>query len=160
MRKTLQLAANEFEVEPSADAVVVDGTEIPVSAKQVRAGEWSVVAGGNQILVRLHQGSRGLVATVPSGTYTAELVDPRRYRPAGAGGVAGGANEICAPMPGKIVDLLVAEGDAVESGQAVAVVEAMKMQNDVRARQAGTVAQVRVSEGDSVTAHQVLVVLS
>ncbi len=59
-------------------------------------------------------------------------------------------------MPGKVVAVLVPAGTAVERGQGVLVVEAMKMQNEVKAAKAGVVAEVRVSVGDTVNAGQVL----
>ncbi|MCC7537970.1 MAG: hypothetical protein IT379_17220 [Deltaproteobacteria bacterium] len=62
-------------------------------------------------------------------------------------------------MHGRVVKLLVASGDAVAAGQAVAVVEAMKMENEIRSRGAGRVREVRVSAGDAVEVKTVLVVL-
>ena len=57
---------------------------------------------------------------------------------------------IISPLPGTIIELLVKPGDRVESGQAVAVLEAMKMENEIQAEYSGTVTSVNVSEGDSV----------
>jgi biotin carboxyl carrier protein len=62
-------------------------------------------------------------------------------------------------MPGRVVKVLVRPGDAVAARQPVVVVEAMKMENELRAPRAGTVAEVRVNEGVSVEANAVLVVL-
>lgn len=71
----------------------------------------------------------------------------------------GGPQRVTAPMPGKIVKLLVKPGDKVQPRQGVVVVEAMKMENELRAPRAGIVAEVRVAEGASVEANTVLVVL-
>ena len=62
-------------------------------------------------------------------------------------------------MPGKIVRVLVSEGDAVEAGQGVIVVEAMKMQNEVRSPKAGVVVKVAVAEGATVFAGEVLAIV-
>jgi len=62
-------------------------------------------------------------------------------------------------MQGTIIEVLVAVGDAVESGQAMCVLEAMKMENQVDAERAGTVTEVRVAPGDNVSAGDILVVL-
>ena len=62
-------------------------------------------------------------------------------------------------MPGRIVKVLVAAGDAVTAGQPLLVMEAMKMENEIRAPKAGTVADLRVAEGASVDAHAVLLLL-
>jgi biotin carboxyl carrier protein len=66
---------------------------------------------------------------------------------------------VIAPMPGRIVKVLVKAGDRVARGQGLVVVEAMKMENELRAPREGTVAAVRVSEGMSVEASAVLVVV-
>lgn len=73
---------------------------------------------------------------------------------------AEGPQRVTAPMPGKIVKLLVKPGDRVEPRQGVVVVEAMKMENELRARAAGTVSEVRVTEGASVEAGAILVILA
>ena len=74
-------------------------------------------------------------------------------------GDAAGPQRVAAPMPGKIVKLLVKPGDRVEPLQGLVVVEAMKMENELRARAAGTVTEVRVAEGSSVEAGAILVIL-
>jgi geranyl-CoA carboxylase alpha subunit len=82
------------------------------------------------------------------------------YEPRAAGGASGAAdNELRAPMNGKIVAVLVAEGDAVEKGQRLVVVEAMKMQHELTAGASGTVARVPIKTGDQVATRQVLVEL-
>jgi acetyl/propionyl-CoA carboxylase alpha subunit len=88
-----------------------------------------------------------------------EVFDPRDLR-AGAGARANhGRQEVAAPMPGKIVRVLVSAGDAVEEGQGLVVVEAMKMQNEMKSPKAGRVAEVRTSAGSTVAAGDVLVVI-
>jgi acetyl-CoA/propionyl-CoA carboxylase biotin carboxyl carrier protein len=82
-----------------------------------------------------------------------------RSRSAGVSGGAAGAGTVVSPMQGTIVKTLVAVGDAVELGQAVVVLEAMKMENQVAAEKAGTVSEVRVNAGDTVGAGDVLVVI-
>jgi biotin carboxyl carrier protein len=73
--------------------------------------------------------------------------------------VTDGPQEIKAPMPGKIVKVLVKPGDRVESRQGLVVVEAMKMENELRAKAAGTVSEVRATEGSTVEAGAILVIL-
>jgi acetyl-CoA/propionyl-CoA carboxylase biotin carboxyl carrier protein len=87
---------------------------------------------------------------------------PRRTRPkAAAGGSAAGAGAgtITAPMQGTIVKVLVGQGDRVEAGQSVLVLEAMKMENHLNADREGTVAEVRVNAGDTVGTGDVLLVI-
>ena len=83
----------------------------------------------------------------------------RRAGAAAAHAAGDGPQRVTAPMPGKIVKLLVKPGDKVQARQGVIVVEAMKMENELRARAAGTVSEVRVAEGTSVEAGAILVVL-
>ncbi|MCJ7672972.1 MAG: acetyl-CoA carboxylase biotin carboxylase subunit [Acidimicrobiia bacterium] len=82
-----------------------------------------------------------------------------RPRPAANSGGGAGDGTIAAPMQGTIVKILVAEGDAVEAGQAVLVLEAMKMENHINAQTAGTVREVRVAAGDTVGTGDVLLVV-
>jgi acetyl-CoA/propionyl-CoA carboxylase biotin carboxyl carrier protein len=83
-----------------------------------------------------------------------------RPRSAGGGAGAAGSGEVASPMQGTIVKTLVSVGDAVEIGQAVVVLEAMKMENHINAEKAGTISEVRVSPGDTVGTGDVLVVIT
>ena len=78
---------------------------------------------------------------------------------AGASGARVGPQPILAPMPGRILKVLVKMGDAVEARQGLVVVEAMKMENELRSPKAGTVTEIRVTEGMSVEANAVLIVV-
>ena len=86
---------------------------------------------------------------------------PARPRPGGGHGASqgGGSGEVSVPMQGTIVKVLVAVGDSVEAGQAVTVLEAMKMENNITAETAGTVKEIRVKPGDAVGAGDVVVVI-
>ncbi len=105
---------------------------------------------GESAALRVHVDGR----MVPAGLQTPAY---RLRRPR----VASGANagHVVAPMPGRVVKVLVAPGETVRASQGVVVVEAMKMENELRAPRAGTVREVRVAEGASVDAHTVLVVI-
>jgi biotin carboxyl carrier protein len=78
---------------------------------------------------------------------------------AGAGPAGGGPYEVTATIPGRVVSIAVAPGDAVEGGQPLLVIEAMKMQNEVRAPRAGTVGRVAAAEGRPVELGDLLLVL-
>jgi biotin carboxyl carrier protein len=75
----------------------------------------------------------------------------------GGDAMAGDSGQVSVGMPGRVVKLLVAEGDEVTEGQPVIVVEAMKMENEVKSGQAGTVTKIHVEEGQSVEADALLV---
>jgi biotin carboxyl carrier protein len=79
-----------------------------------------------------------------------EIRDPRRWRRDGAGVREEGPQEIVAPMPGKIVKVLVSENQEVAREQGLLVIEAMKMQNEIRAARAGRVERIYAQEGTGV----------
>jgi acetyl-CoA/propionyl-CoA carboxylase biotin carboxyl carrier protein len=93
----------------------------------------------------------------PAGT--APKKRSARPRPGAGSGGAAGSGTITAPMQGTIVCVLVAQGDVVDVGQSVLVLEAMKMENHIGAETAGTVTEVRVAEGDTVGTGDVLLVI-
>ena len=100
-----------------------------------------------------------LPEVAPVGTATAGA--SRRPKPAaqGTGGGAAGAGQVTVPMQGTIVKLLVAVGDTVEVGQAVCVLEAMKMENNIDVDRAGTVREIRVEPGQAVGAGDVILTI-
>ncbi|MGA7302985.1 MAG: biotin/lipoyl-containing protein, partial [Candidatus Sulfotelmatobacter sp.] len=85
--------------------------------------------------------------------------DPRSLRGRARAADDRGPKKIVAPMPGKVVRLLVKEGDEVELGAGVAVVEAMKMQNEIKSPKKGTVQKIMATEGAAVNAGDVLAIV-
>jgi acetyl-CoA/propionyl-CoA carboxylase biotin carboxyl carrier protein len=73
--------------------------------------------------------------------------------------VAAGSGQVAVPMQGTIVKVLVAVGDSVETGQALCVLEAMKMENNILADRSGTVAEVKVTPGQSVGTGDIVIVI-
>jgi biotin carboxyl carrier protein len=93
--------------------------------------------------------------------FTAEVIDPRSWRGRRHGGVeAEGRQQVVAPMPGKVIRVLVEAGERVEADQGLLVVEAMKMQNEIRSPKSGTVERVQVKEGQAVNAGEVLCIVT
>jgi biotin carboxyl carrier protein len=94
---------------------------------------------------------------VDTHDFDIKLVDPKRLRGSGGGHELGdGLAEIKTAMPGKIVRILLQPGDSVEAGAGILVVEAMKMQNELKSPKNGVVKEVRVEEGAAVAAGDVL----
>jgi acetyl-CoA/propionyl-CoA carboxylase biotin carboxyl carrier protein len=91
-------------------------------------------------------------------TATTQKAAPRIAHKKGA--VASGGNDVTSPMHGVVVEIAVKEGDAVEQGKVIAVVEAMKMMNEIRAHKAGTASKVHVAPGETVEAHSPLVTIA
>ena len=106
------------------------------------------------------EGRGDLRVSVGAREYGVRLTDPKHLRGAGpGGGEQGGRAQVRAPMPGKVVRVLVGAGQAVAAGQGLVVVEAMKMQNELKSPKSGTVAELRAEPGATVNAGDVLVVV-
>ena len=139
--------------------VAVDGREVAASVSQV-GDRWSLLVGHRSYEVSIEpRGNGEHVVHVNGHAVPVTFLDafPRRLDPAAA--AASGPRPVVAPMPGRVVRVLVKPGDAVTARQGVVVVEAMKMENELRAPRDGIVTAVRVSEGASVEANAVLVVI-
>ena len=91
--------------------------------------------------------------------FEVEIFDPRELGARSTSGASHGRQNVAAPMPGKVVRLLVSVGDAVEPGQGLIVVEAMKMQNEMKSPKAGTVVEVKTKDGATVSAGEILIVI-
>jgi len=92
--------------------------------------------------------------------FSIRMIDPKRLRGAGADALgADGPAEIRTAMPGKVVRILVAVGEDVEKGQGIIVVEAMKMQNELKSPKIGTVKEIRVAVDSTVSSGDVLVTI-
>jgi biotin carboxyl carrier protein len=109
----------------------------------------------------VHEISTGLRVAANGYEYSAAVENPRALKKNRAGASeAQGRQKIVAPMAGKIVRTLVKVGDVVEGGQGLVIVEAMKMQNEVRSPKSGTVERVGVVEGQTVNPGDVLAVVA
>lgn len=133
--------ADVAEIGPSIFSVLLSGHSHEVCVTPSPAGRLQLQTGGVEFL--------------------AEVFDPRSWRGRRhTGAEAEGRQQIVAPMPGKVVRLLVKEGDKVEAGQGLLVVEAMKMQNEIRSPKSGALERVQVAEGQAVNAGDVLCVVA
>jgi biotin carboxyl carrier protein len=153
-------------VEPHAGGpwrVSLDGRELLVDARRVRPGTWSLLVEGRSYTVDLDQRKRGLGVLVGKVDTVVEVEDARRKRLAqtmAQGEPSKRGETIRAPIAGKVVKVLVAPGDQVAANQSVVVLEAMKMENEIRSESGGTVASVQVAAGQSVDTHDTLVTLT
>lgn len=137
----------------------VDGEAIPVDVVSTPTST-SIVVGTRQLDVHV-EGEGSTVGFVAGALRGAARVESERTRAAAAGSRAGGASggAVASPMPGRVVQVLVAVGDAVEAKAPVVVVEAMKMENELVAEAAGVVTAVHVEAGQQCDGGQVLVEL-
>jgi biotin carboxyl carrier protein len=98
----------------------------------------------------------GLIVSIDGNRFEVDVRDPRRLARRSGGPHGAGVQTLCSPMPGKVVRVLVAAGETVEAGQGVLVIEAMKMQNELKAAHGGTVLSVSAKEGATVSAGEAL----
>jgi biotin carboxyl carrier protein len=137
----------------------LDGRDMEVDAVLARPDVLSLRIGNLAYEIKLERVASDLHLWVGSTRFAAEVRDPRSLRGRARTGDDQGPRKIAAPMPGKVVRLMVREGDEVEAGAGVAVVEAMKMQNEIKSPKKGTVQKILISEGATVNAGDVLAIV-
>lgn len=159
----------ELDLPRSDDVAIgqctVDGQSLEIDGVQVAPGVYSILWQGRSFEVRLARPGAGekpgrWVVIVGSRQYLVEVQDPRRSRRSAGAGRPSEPQDVLAPMPGRIVKILAAEGQSVAQGQALLVMEAMKMQNEIRAPRSGNVQKIYTAEGASVESGAALVRLA
>ena len=166
MRLKAELAGETYELAVRREGervfAEVGGRRYELEARAVGAGEYLLMHEGRVYECRVGGRAGGSTLTVAVGSreYEVTLTDPKHLRGAGgAHGHAAGRAQVVAPMPGKVVRVLVEAGQQVEAGQGVVVVEAMKMQNELKSPKGGTVAELRAEAGATVNSGDVLAVI-
>ena len=138
----------------------LDSKPVTIDAVLTRPDVLSVLIEGKAFEIKRERTAADLHLWVGSARFEVELRDPRSLRGRrGAGTGDQGARKLLAPMPGKVVRVLAAEKSTVEAGQGVIVVEAMKMQNEIKSPKKGTVQKVLAAEGTAVNAGDVLAIV-
>ena len=138
----------------------LDGREIQIDAVLARQDVVSLLIDGKAYEIKRERSATDMHLWVGSARYEAVLRDPRSLRSL-KGGAADekGPRKLVAPMPGKIVRVLLPEKTEVEAGQGIIVVEAMKMQNELKSPKKGIVQKLAVKDGDNVNAGDVLAIV-
>lgn len=133
----------------------INGKEYEVTVNSVEGGNASVSVNGTEYNVELENAPAAAQpsapaaapANIPASSAAAAQAAPA---PAAAPAPSGAGKKITSPLPGVIIDVCVKEGDTVKRGQKIAVIEAMKMENDILAESDGTVSAIYVKKSDSV----------
>ncbi len=138
----------------------LDGKAVAIDAEMTARDVLSLLIDGKSYEIKRAIGPADTHMVVGLTRYETEVRDPRsfRARKAAAGGEAG-PKKLVSPMPGKVVRILAAKGTEVEAGQGVIVVEAMKMQNEIKSPKKGVVQQVLAAEGAAVNAGEALAIV-
>lgn len=141
----------------------IDGRRYEVEARESQPGVYTLLSDGHVYECRVNQQEarrESLEVTTGTHAFSVILTDPKRLRGAQAsGGHADGISQIIAPMPGKVVRVLVEAGAEVEAGAGLVIVEAMKMQNEMKSPKTGKVTALNVTAGATVNAGDVLAVV-
>ena len=149
------------EIEKSLYRVSVDGNEFLVDGKKTGRTNYSLIVDNRSFEIEVDHAEDEYRVLVDGRNYHVNLVDERRVR------IGGGQSEIqlqgrqkvSVPMPGKVIAVLVSEGDSIEKGQGLVIVEAMKMENEVGSPIAGEVKEIKVKAGDAVEGGAVLLIV-
>jgi biotin carboxyl carrier protein len=166
MKYEIQISGETRIVELVRDSdrwkISLDGQLLDADAVEIAPHTISLLLNGESHEIRVTPAADGKLK-IHSGfhEFTAEVVDPRAWsgrRHAHA--ELEGRQQVLAPMPGKVVRLLVKVGDTVEAGQGLLVVEAMKMQNEIRSPKTGTVERLLAKEGQPVNAGETLCIVA
>jgi biotin carboxyl carrier protein len=154
-----RLISIELEQRNGRVSAIVDGREYDMEVIRPEKDAYLIFVGERVYEARVWaEGANSLRVKLRDRLFTASIID-RKHRRATTDHSQEGQQHLIAPMPGKIVRVLLCQGDDVEAGQGVVVVEAMKMQNEIKSPKSGRVVEVRVSEGATVNANQVLAVV-
>jgi len=170
VKRTLTFGKESRDVEllhqDGVTTLVWEGQSQPIDILELEPGCYSILLEGRSVEVRLDPGkspdpeAHAYRAMLYDGAYEFALVDPRRALLAASGGAGVGGGVLSSPMPGKIVKLLVKVGEAVQEGQTLLVMEAMKMQNELKTSTSGTVTIVHVQEGATVETGAALITVA
>jgi biotin carboxyl carrier protein len=135
----------------------LDGRDIPLDVTSTQDNVLSLLVDGKSYEVKQENIATEASIVVGHERFSASIRDPRSFRSRRRAGTAEhGIKKITAPMPGKVVRILAGVGAEVELGQSVIVIEAMKMQNELKAPKKGVIRKLSVIEGAAVEAGQAL----
>ncbi len=147
-----------IEPEEGHYRVVVDGVPHLVDLRQPEASVFSMLIEGKAYEAFISRNGPEITVSLSGQSYQSRLVESSQSNRCDAGRTESlHRNEIVAPMPGKVVSILVEKGARVEQGDGVIIVEAMKMENELKAPRSGQVAEIYVQPHELVVAQQPLI---
>ncbi|HAF12358.1 MAG TPA: hypothetical protein DCK93_13810 [Blastocatellia bacterium] len=167
MKLKAQLSNHEYAVSlnvaDGVGSVEIDGRRYEVEVRELAPGEYLLMHGSNVYKCRVgakRDSHNSFEVSLRGNVYAITVIDPKRLRSAPTTGADDhGSAQIVSPMPGKIVRVLVKPGAEVEAGAGIIVVEAMKMQNEMKAPKGGLVISINAETGATVNAGDVLAVI-
>jgi biotin carboxyl carrier protein len=156
-------SAIDFRDEGDRVFAEIDGRSYQLDVRELATGRYTLMHEGIVFECRVEgppESGRTVGVFVGNRQFPIAITDPKRLRSAAAASAHGdGAARIIAPMPGKVVRVIVGTGAEVAAGDGIVVVEAMKMQNEMKSPKAGIVASLKVEQGATVNAGDVLAII-
>jgi biotin carboxyl carrier protein len=143
----------------TAVAFAVDSLRLEADIQEVEPGVYSVLVGTRSVEAKIERNGDGYAVRVNGRRYEIAVRDPRQRGRLAGRPATEGPQKVTSPMPGKVMRVMVQAGEAVRAGAGLLVVEAMKMQNEIRAPKDGVVAAIHVQVGSSVRAGETMVVV-
>lgn len=143
--------------------VMVDNKKYIIDLMHTADGTFSIIEGGHSYNIELvgHNHPKKYTAYTLYEEFDVEIIDAeaRYLMNRGANGFGSTDNKISSPMPGKVVKVLVKEGEEIDEGETAIIISAMKMESEYKAPMAGKVKKIHVKDGDTVEGNQVLIEL-
>ncbi len=147
--------------ESSPMTAVLDGRMIAADVAKISSGVYSILFGGRSLEATVEEAAEGYLVHMAGSEFLIKIIDPRSWRGRAGGSIAlEGRQQVVAPMPGKIVSVLVVAGQNVEANQGLLVIEAMKMQNEIRSPKSGAIERLLVKDGQTVSAGEILAIVA
>lgn len=161
MRLVASINGRDYDLELQASdsgwRCSVNGRDIPVDVAVIAPDRLSLLLKGKSYDVARGPGD---TLRISENNYEVSVADPRSWRSRRrAGSGTAGQQKLTASMPGRVVRVLVEKGATIDAGQGVIVVEAMKMQNEIRSPRPGRISAILVQQGANVNAGQVLAIV-
>jgi biotin carboxyl carrier protein len=170
MKLQAQLSGTDHEITVDLDGDrvngSVDGRSYELEVREISSGEYLLLNGTAVFRCRIESMSdrrdsrQSFEVSLRGRGYDVKVIDPKRLRSGHASAAHDpGAAEVVSPMRGKLVRVLVEQGSQVEAGDGIVIVEAMKMQNEMKSPKAGVVVSINAEAGATVNAGDVLAVI-
>ena len=143
--------------------IKVDDKLYEVDSLEVKEGVYSILNNNKSYLIDINSGTsnKNFEVVAWNKSFPVDIIDAEaKYLMSRGKGAAGDdENVISSPMPGKIVKIMVAEGDEVKAGDTLVIVSAMKMESEYKVKQDSVVKEICVAEGDTIDGHQPLIIV-
>jgi len=142
--------------------ILLDEKEYSIDLVEAKENVYSVLLNGKSydIFISPNYKEKTFVSQINHTNYNIEIIDQeKKYKQSRKGDSTEGENTIVSPMPGKIIKILCEKGEEVESGQVLIIVEAMKMESELKAKMSGKIKDIKVKETETVDANQTLIMI-